>query len=129
MMKGESYIRRMPATWWFRNSPITIFTIRELTSLFVAGYAVLLLVLLYRYGQGREQFHQFFEALKSPTSLTLHVIIFSFVVFHTATWFNLTPKVVILWRGEKKVSPILIIGAHYALWLLVSVAVLAVALK
>ena len=108
---------------------ITIFTIRELTSLFVAGYAVFLLVLLYRYGQGREQFHQFFEALKSPTSLILHAMTFGFVVFHTVTWFNLTPKVVILWRGEKKVSPGLIVGAHYALWLLVPVVVLTVALK
>jgi len=128
-MKGEPYIRLMPATWWFRNSYITVFTIRELTSLFVAGYAVFLLVLLYRYGQGREQFHQFFEALKSPASLILHVMTFGFVMFHTVTWFNLTPKVVILWRGEKKVNPVLIVGAHYVLWLLGSVAVLAVALK
>ena len=128
-MKGEPYIRRMPATWWFRNSYITVFTIRELTCLFVAGYAVFLLVLLYRYGQGREQFHQFFEALKSPISLILHAITFGFVVFHTVTWFNLTPKVVILWRGEKKVSPGLIVSAHYALWLLVSVVVLTVTLK
>jgi hypothetical protein len=35
----------------------------------VAGYAVFLLVLLYWYGQGREQCHQFFETFKSPTSL------------------------------------------------------------
>lgn len=128
-MKGEPYIRLMPATWWFRNYHITVFTIRELTSLFVAGYAVFLLVLLYRYGQGREQFDQFFEALKSPTSLILHVMTFGFVVFHTVTWFNLTPKVVILWRGGEKVSSVLIVSAHYALWLLVSVVVLTVTLK
>lgn len=128
-MKGELYIRRMPATWWFRNPSITVFTIRELTSLFVAGYALFLLVLLYRHGQGRAQFHQFFEALMSPPLLLLQVITLGFVTFHTITWFNLTPKVIILWRGEKKVSPVLIIGAHYALWVFASVAIAAFALK
>ena len=128
-MKGKPYIRPLPATWWFQNYYVTLFTIRELTSLFVAGYAVFLLVLLYRYGQGREPFHHFFEALKSPASLLLHLIALSFVVFHTVTWCNLTPKVVILWRGEEKVSPVLIVCAHYALWLLVSVIIVVVALK
>lgn len=128
-MAGKPYIRPLPATWWFQNYYVTLFTIRELTSLFVAGYAVFLLVLLYRYGQGHEPFHQFFEALKSPASVILHLIALSFAVFHTVTWFNLTPKVIILWRGEEKVNPVLIIGSHYALWLLVSLLILFVALK
>lgn len=127
--QGKPYIRPMPATWWFQNHYVTLFTIRELTSLFVAGYAVFLLVLLYQHRQGREHFHHFFETLKSETSLILHMIALSFIVFHAVTWFNLTPKVVVIWRGEEKVSPALIAGAHYALWLFVSLVVLGVALK
>jgi fumarate reductase subunit C len=128
-MTDKPYIRPLPATWWFQNYHVTLFTIRELTSLFVAGYAVFLLVVLYRYGQGRESFHHFFEVLKSPASLLWHFITLSFVVFHAVTWFNLTPKVVILWRGEEKVSPGVIVGTFYALWLLVSLLIVVVALK
>jgi fumarate reductase subunit C len=129
MMKGQPYLRPLPATWWFQNYHVTLFTIRELSSLFVAGYAAFLLLLLYRHGQGREPFHQLFEALKSPASLISHFIVLSFVIFHSVTWFNLTPKVVILWRGEEKVSPVVIVGAHYALWLLVSVLLVIVTLR
>jgi fumarate reductase subunit C len=126
-MKTKEYIRPMPWNWWLHNYHLTLFMIRELTSLFVAGYAVFLIVMLYRYGQSGEKFHQFCIALWSPWSVFLHLAVLAFVVFHSVTWFNLTPKVVILWRGEEKVSPAVIIGAHYALWLVASVVILLIA--
>jgi fumarate reductase subunit C len=112
----------MPATWWLHNYHLVLFMIRELTSLFVAGYAVFLLVLLYLRFTDQEQ--RFNEVLTSPVSIVLQLIALVFVVFHSVTWFNLTPKAVILWRGEEKVNPALIAGAHYALWAVVSLIVL-----
>jgi fumarate reductase subunit C len=126
-MKTKEYRRPMPATWWLHNRYLTLFMIRELTAVFVAGYAVFLLVMLYRYGQGPDAFHNFYVALQSPLSILLHLIALAFIVFHTVTWLNLTPKVVILWRGEEKVSPALIIGAHYGMWLVLSILVLILA--
>jgi len=126
-MKTKEHIRPMPWTWWLHNYHLTLFMIRELTSLFVAGYAVFLMVMLYRFGQSAEKFHEFYLALQSPWSVFLHLVVLAMVVFHSVTWFNLTPKVVILWRGEEKVSPAVIIGAHYALWLVVSVVILLTA--
>jgi fumarate reductase subunit C len=119
----QEYHRPMPATWWLHNTHLTLFMIRELTSVFVAGYAVFLMVMLYRYGQGRQAFHAFFETLKSPWSIALHLVVLAFVLFHAITWLNLTPKVVIVWRGEEKVPPAAIAGAHYGLWLVLSLAV------
>ncbi len=46
------------------------------------------------------------------------------VLYHSITWFNLTPKVFVLWRGEERVSPILIAGANYVAWIIASAAVL-----
>jgi fumarate reductase subunit C len=122
-MKTKEYVRPIPSTWWLHNHHLTLFMVRELTSVFVAGYAVFLMVMLYRAGQGREAFHGFYEALKSPVSIVLHLIVLAFVLFHAVTWLNLTPKVVIVWRGEEKVPPAVIAGAHYVLWLIVSVLV------
>jgi fumarate reductase subunit C len=118
----KEYVRPMPATWWLHNYHLVLFMIREMTSMFIAGYAVFLLVLLYlRFAEKEQVFN---EILKSPVSIVLQVIALIFAVYHSVTWFNLTPKAVILWRGEEKVSPALIVGAHYALWAVVSVIVL-----
>jgi len=118
----------MPATWWLANRHLALFMVRELTCVFVAGYAVFLMILLFRFGQGREAFHQFFEGLRSPASILLHLITLAFVGYHSVTSFNAAPVLMIVWRGEEKVAPNLIVGANYALWLIVSVLVLAAAL-
>ena len=65
-------------------------------------------------------FHAFFQWLQSPLSIALHLAALPLVVYHSITWFNLTPKVMVLWRGEERVSPILIAGSNYAAWIVVS---------
>jgi fumarate reductase subunit C len=123
MTKSKEYIRPMPATWWLHNYHLTLFMIRELTSVFVAGYAVFLMVLLYRFNQGPDAFHGLVEALRRPESIVLHLLAFILIVFHSVTWLNLIPQVMVVWRGEEKVSPVLISGAHYGLWLVLSVLI------
>ncbi len=122
-VKTKEYVRPMPATWWLHNRHLTLFMLRELSSVFVAGYAVFLLVLVLRRGQGPEAFHAFFETLKTPLSLLLHLVALAFVVYHSVTSFNAAPVIMTVWRGEEKVSAGLIVGANYALWILVSVLV------
>src|SRR5437870_2335826 len=117
----------MPATWWLHNRHLTLFMIRELSSVFVAAYAVFLLVMLYRFGRGREAFHAFFEALQSPASVLAQLIALAFVVYHSITSFNAAPVLMVVWRGEEKVDPNLIVAANYALWLVLSVLVLVAA--
>lgn len=114
----------MPATWWLRNRYLTLFMVRELTSVFVGAYAVLLLVMLYRRGTDPQAFHGFFEWLKTPASILVHLVILAFVIYHAVTWLNLTPKVMIVYRGEEKVPAPLIAGAHYVLWAICSVVIL-----
>jgi fumarate reductase subunit C len=118
----------MPATWWLHNRHLLLYMLRELSSVFVAGYAVFLMVMLCRFGQGREAFHEFFEALKSPASVFLHFVALAFAVYHSITTFNAAPVIMTVWRGEEKLEPRLIIGANYALWLVLSLVVLLVVL-
>src|SRR5438876_507458 len=112
-VEGKEYIRPMPGTWFLHNTYLKLFMLRELTSLFVAGYAVFLLVLIARANQGREAFE---ATLLSAGAVVFQIVCLPFVIFHSVTWFNLTPKAIVLFRGEEKVSPLLIAGGHYALW-------------
>lgn len=122
--KVSEYRRPMKATWFLHNRYLVLFMIREITSLFVAAYCVFLLAMLFRASQGPDAFHHFFETLKRPGAIAFHLIALAFVLFHSITWFNLTPKVVILWQGEEKVAPHIIKGMHYGLWAVMSVIVL-----
>jgi fumarate reductase subunit C len=83
------------------------------------------LVLVARANQGLAAFS---ETLLCPGALVFQLICLPFVLFHSVTWFNLTPKAIVLFRGEEKVSPVVIAGGHYALWALLSVIILLIAL-
>jgi fumarate reductase subunit C len=112
----------MPATWWLHNYHLVLFMIRELTSVFVAGYSVFLMVLLYRVNQvePKHSVSEFLGFLQCPWVIAWQLIILPFALYHSVTWFNLTPKALIIWRGEEKVSPFVIAGMHYLAWVVVS---------
>jgi fumarate reductase subunit C len=94
--------------------------IRELTSVFVAGYCIFLLVLVYKLTQGADAYGNFMVALKLPSSVALHLISLTFVLYHTITWFNLTPKILVLYRGEERIHQGLVAGTFYAVWAVIS---------
>lgn len=110
------YDRPFPNTWWLQRRPYFLFVVREATAVFVAAYCVFLLVLVHRLGQGPEAYAGLLEALRSPASVVLHLIVLAFALFHSVTWINLTPKIMVLQVGAKKVSPRLIAAANFVAW-------------
>lgn len=114
-------------TWWIDlahysrlRRAYTFFMLRELSAVFVAGYAVLLLVLAIKSYAGRDDLIEFVGFLDSPGMLVVHAFAFLFSTLHTITWFNLTPKALNLRRGEEKIPPLLIVLPNYAAWLVLS---------
>jgi fumarate reductase subunit C len=122
-MKGKEYVRPIPRNWWLKKRSYTLFMIRELTAVFVAGYAVFLLFLLYRVSQGPDVFAGFVEGLKSPLSISLHVLALVMALYHSITFFNLSGAVTRIYRGEERVPPAMIIAPNYVAWLVVSALV------
>ncbi len=113
----------MPAAWWLKRKTHFLFMVREMTSVAVGGYAVLLLVLAASARDG-DSFQLVFLWLKdSPVSIALHLVALPMVVYHSITWFNLTPKAVVVWRGEERLSPLLIAGSNYVVWLVASILI------
>ena len=119
----STYHRIVPNTWWLQRRPYILFMIRELTSVFVAGYCIFLLVLVYKLPQGADVYGNFMAAMKSPISVVLHLITLVFVLYHTITWFNLTPKILVLYRGEERIPQGLVAGTFYVGWLVISAIV------
>ena len=80
-------------------------------------------------GLGPEAYEQFLARLKTPLFLALDTVAFLFVLFHAITWFNLTPKAIVLRLRGKRVPDWLILGLNYAAWLVLSGAVAFVLLR
>ena len=68
----------------------------------------------------RGSFDRFMEVLRHPLFIVFHVVALAAAVYHTCTWFNVTPKVLVVRIGEHRVPGTLIAAGHYFLWLPVS---------
>jgi len=121
------YRRRVSVWWWLHNRSYTAFVLRELTSVFVAFFAVVYLWQLRALAHGPDSYAQFLARLQTPSFLVLNVVAFLFVLFHAITWFNLTPKAMVLRLGGKRVPDWVILGLNYGAWVVLS-ALIAFAL-
>lgn len=123
-MTPRPYVRVVPRTHWFLRHPRYLrYMAREITCLFIGAYTVLLLVGLARLVQGEAAWTAFLGALRTPASVVFQLATLCFAVYHTVTWFNVTPKALPLQLGENFVPGSVIAGAHYVGWVLLSVAV------
>jgi len=113
----------MSVWWWLHNRAYAFFVLREITSVFVAFTALLYLWQIRALIQGPQAYEQFLARLKTPLFLTLDTVAFLFVLFHAITWFNLTPKAMVVRMGGKRVADWAIIGVNYAAWIVLSGAV------
>lgn len=116
------YNPRMSIFWWIRKKPYVHFIVRELTSVFVAAYAVVLIFQLWALGQGPEAYEAIVSFFETPFSITLHAVILLAVIFHSITWFKLAPTAMVLKLGKKRIPGSLIITANFLMWIVLSVA-------
>jgi fumarate reductase subunit C len=120
------YRHRVSVWWWLQKRSYTGFVLRELTSVFVAFFAGVYLWQLRALAQGPDAYAQFLARLKTPLFLTLDTVVFLFVLFHAVTWFNLTPKAIVVRVRGTRVPDWVIVASNYAAWLVASVAVAVV---
>jgi fumarate reductase subunit C len=109
--------------WWLWRWAYLKFILRELSSIFIAYFVVLILLLLRALGHGPEAYAAFQEWLTTPWVIALNTVSFFFVLFHTITWFNLAPRAMVVRVRGQRVPDLFIAGANYVAWLVVSVAV------
>jgi len=119
------YLREVPRVRWFFDHPRYLrYMARELTCLFIGAYTLLLVVGFARLADGRAAYEAFLAALKGPLGVAFHVLALGFAIYHSVTWFNLTPKALPVQVGEDFLPDWVISGAHYAAWLALSAGML-----
>lgn len=121
--RPEPYHKEMSIFWFLKRTPYLLFIVRELTSIFVAAYAVILLIQLNALRHGPEAWEALIASFSTPFSITLHILIFVFVLFHTITWFKLAPSAMVLKIGNKKIPGSAIIAGNFLIWILLSVGI------
>ena len=123
-MTSGAYVRSMK-NWWLRDPFFKAYMVREATAVFVAAYALVLLVGLVRLAQGEAAWNGWLAALKTPTSLLFHTLLLAAFAYHTWSWFRIMPKTMpLIFGGGKPVPPAVITGAGLAAALVACAAVI-----
>ena len=126
MSKRKPYIREPSPDWWLKKTFYTKYMLRESTCIWITIYSLILSWGVFRLSQGEAAFNGWLDALQSPLSIILHLIILCFAVYHTTTWFSLVPRAADLWFKGEKVEQKPIIISLYVVLAIVTVFSLAV---
>lgn len=125
----EPYRRPMSPTWWLNKRNYLLFMLRELTVIFIAAFLVLYLVQLARLAQGSEAYAAFLRQRSSFGWILFHILALIAALYHSITWFNLLPQVMVVHRGEERVPSVFIAGSNYVAWLAISVVIAWIVLR
>ncbi len=121
--------QRVSTYWWLGRWPYVRFILRELSSVFVAWFVVYLLFLVRALGRGDAAYRAFLEWSAHPVVLAVNAVSFLFITFHAITWFAVAPQAIVAHLGKKRVPPVVIAGAHYGAWVVVSAFILWLLLR
>ena len=123
----KPFHRAITSEWVFRHPRYVRYMVREFSCIFIGGWTLMMVWGLKQLAEGPAAWAAFLESLRSPASIVFHLLALGFAIYHSATWFNLTPKALPLQLGEEFVPDGVISGAHYAAWAALSLAVLYLA--
>ena len=127
--KLKLYHRRMPRNWWLQNPRYLLFVLRELSSVFIAVWVILLLVQIMQLGGGRRAYEGFVDGvLRSPVVIVFSLVTLGFALLHSVTWLQLAGIVQVVRVGERQLPARYVAGWAFVVWLVASVVVGAVIL-
>lgn len=126
-MSRKPFVREMTSEWIFRHPRYLRYMTREFSCLFIGAWTLMLVCALARLSEGPEAWAAFLQGLQSPLIVAFHVVALAFAVYHSVTWFNLTPKALPLQLGDEFVPDAAISGAHFGAWAVLSIAILYLA--
>jgi fumarate reductase subunit C len=109
-----SYHQKVGVFWWLRKRTYFVFVMRELSSIFIAWFVILLLMFVAAVGGGEQKYEDFKDFASNPLVIVLNVVTLAFLVLHTITWFALTPQAMELKVRGQKVPSMAIVVAQYA---------------
>lgn len=124
-MSRRPYVREVPIASWYMGRWRDIHhMLNEVSSIFIGGYALMLLWGLKALSEGEAAYQAFLHGLASPWSLVLHWLVLAFTLVNSISWFAVTPKAMPVQIGEEFVPGHFIAAGHYVGWVAVSLVIL-----
>ena len=117
------YRKRVSTYWWMGSWKYMKFILRELSSIFVALGVGMTLLQINALRHGPEAYAKLEARMSSAVFITLGLISFLFVVFHSITWFNLAPSAMAVRVRGKRLPDIMIAAPNYFAWAFASAVV------
>jgi fumarate reductase subunit C len=115
--------KRVSVWWWLKKGSYAVFVLRELTSVFVALFALLFLWQVRAVIRGPGAYADLLAQMRTPFFLALNGVSLLFVLFHAVTWFNLAPKAMVVRVRGKRVPDWAVAGSNYLAWVVLSASV------
>ncbi|MDH4109728.1 MAG: fumarate reductase subunit C [Gammaproteobacteria bacterium] len=113
--------------WWLTQPRYIRYMAREFSCVLIGAYVLVLVTGLWRLSEGQAQYEAWLARVESPAGRLFAVVAMLFALYHTYTWFQVTPKAMPLAVNGKKVPGAVIVLGHWAglavasvlVWLLV----------
>jgi fumarate reductase subunit C len=125
----KPYEPRMSPFWYFDRWPYLKFMLRETSSVFVAYFAVIMLVQIAAINGGPISYVRFNAFMATPLMVCLNILAFLFVCLHAVTWFMLVPRVMMRQVLGRPTPDLMAAMPNFAIWLAASVFVAIFALR
>nr|VFK00229.1 MAG: fumarate reductase subunit C [Candidatus Kentron sp. H]VFK00495.1 MAG: fumarate reductase subunit C [Candidatus Kentron sp. H]VFK04258.1 MAG: fumarate reductase subunit C [Candidatus Kentron sp. H] len=122
---SKPYIREIPKySWYLRQGRYVRYMARELTSLFIGLHTFLLICGIGALSEGEVAYNEFLAVLGNPLYVAFLIVALLFAIYHSISWFNVTPQAMPIQKGEDFLPGGIIVGAHYGIWAVVTLVVL-----
>ncbi len=104
-----------------KNPRYLLYTLRELSGLFISIYVFLFAYQLSQLVWGPTAYQAITNLLQSPAFLAFDVVVLLFALLHAITWIDLNTLVIPPIKiGKMRIKHSMLLGAGILLWLIVS---------
>jgi succinate dehydrogenase subunit C len=125
----KPYRQVMSPYWYFDRWHYLKFIIRETSSVFVAYFALVMLVQIWAVSSGPTAYGNFQSWMATPFFFVVNVLALLFICFHTVTWFALVPRVMARQMLGKATPDMMVAAPNYGVWFAASLIVALFALR
>ena len=119
----DTYKPKMSLTWWLKSRRYFMFMMRELSSVFVAGFVLLLLYQIFLLTKGPEVYASFQRSLMTPKFIAFYAVAFVFSVYHTFTWLGVVGRIQIVRIGSFTMPPKIMTASTFVGFFFVSAVI------
>ncbi|WP_369600578.1 fumarate reductase subunit C [Hahella sp. SMD15-11] len=123
-MARRTYKDKMPRDWFLQNSFYVRYMIREATSVFIGLWMLNLTFGLIRLSQGEAAWNAWVALQSDIWMIEFSGITLGMALYHTWTWFAISPRAMPARIAGRKVDPALVARGQWAGFVVASVLVL-----